>query len=152
MSQGSTFSIWHMDMIAWEHDSMKNNHFWAYTWKQKFFSLSQGSTLTIWHVPYDIWQHDMTAWQSLLSLHMKTKVVVTETVTNTFGSQLLSKTFEIFSWDHLYDWSTHGWGWCWSGPKKIIANFTYKQRLLSIDMKTKLVHHVPRIIFNISKI
>ena len=30
--------------------------------------------------------------QSLLSLHMKKKVVVTETVTDTFGSQLLSKT------------------------------------------------------------
>ena len=34
--------------------------------------------------------------QSLLSLHMKTKVFVTETVTDTFGSQLLSKTFDIF--------------------------------------------------------
>ena len=45
--------------------------------------------------------------KSLLSLdiktkivqHMKTKVVVTvtETVTDTFGSQLLSKTFDIFN-------------------------------------------------------
>jgi len=30
-------------------------------------------------------------------------------------------------------------------PKKTIAIFGYKQRLLSIDMKTKLVQHVPRI-------
>ena len=30
-----------------------------------------------------------------------------------------------------------------------IAIFAYKQRLLSLEMKTKLVQHVPRIIFNI---
>ena len=36
--------------------------------------------------------------------------------------------------------------------KKIIAIFGYKQRLLSLDMKTKVVQHVPRIIFNIYKI
>ena len=29
--------------------------------------------------------------------------------------------------------------------KKIIAVFTYKKRLLSIDVKTKVVQHVPRI-------
>ena len=32
--------------------------------------------------------------------------------------------------------------WC---QKKSIAIFGYKQRLLSIDMKTKVVQHVPRI-------
>ena len=32
--------------------------------------------------------------------------------------------------------------------KKIIGIFTYKQRLLSMDMKTKLVQHVSRIISN----
>ena len=37
-------------------------------------------------------------------------------------------------------------------PKKTIAIFGYKQRLLSLDMKTKVVQHVPRIIFNIYKI
>ena len=36
--------------------------------------------------------------------------------------------------------------------KKTIAIFAYEQRLLSIEMKTKLVQHVPRIIFNIYKI
>jgi len=36
--------------------------------------------------------------------------------------------------------------------KKSIAIFTYKQRLLSLEMKTKVVQHVPRIIFNIYKI
>ena len=64
------------------HDIMTNNHFWAYTWKQNLFSMSQGSTLSIWHKTYDsmtLWHHDMKTWQhdkqSLLSLHMKTKVV-----------------------------------------------------------------------------
>ena len=38
----------------------------------------------------------------------------------------------------------------WS--KKSIAIFGYKQWLLSLDMKTKVVQHVPRIIFNINKI
>ena len=36
--------------------------------------------------------------------------------------------------------------------KKSIAIFANKQRILSIEMKTKLVQHVPRIIFNIYKI
>ena len=36
--------------------------------------------------------------------------------------------------------------------KKNIAIFGYEQRLLSIEMKTKVVQHVPRIIFNIYKI
>ena len=31
-------------------------------------------------------------------------------------------------------------------PKKRIAIFGYKQSLLSTDMKTKVVQHVPRII------
>ena len=30
--------------------------------------------------------------------------------------------------------------------------FNYKQQLLSIDMKTKVVQHVPRIIFNVFKV
>ena len=37
-------------------------------------------------------------------------------------------------------------------PKKNIAIFGNKQRLLSIDMKTKVVQHVPRIIFNVFKV
>ena len=36
--------------------------------------------------------------------------------------------------------------------KKSIAIFAYKELILSIEMKTKLVQHVPRIIFNIYKI
>ena len=35
--------------------------------------------------------------------------------------------------------------------QKSIAIFGKKQRLLSIDMKTKVVQHVPRIIFNVFK-
>ena len=34
-----------------------------------------------------------------------------------------------------------GWWWCCC-PKKLIVIFTYKQRLLSINMKTKVVQHV----------
>ena len=37
-------------------------------------------------------------------------------------------------------------------PKKNIAIFGNKQRLLSINMKTKVVQHVPRIIFNVFKV
>ena len=33
--------------------------------------------------------------------------------------------------------------------KKIINIFNFKQRLLSIDIKTKVVQHVPRIIFKV---
>ena len=36
--------------------------------------------------------------------------------------------------------------------QKSIAIFGKKQRLLSIDMKTKVVQHVPRIIFNVFKV
>ena len=36
--------------------------------------------------------------------------------------------------------------------KKSIAIFAYKQRLLSLEMKTKVVQHVPRIIFNVFKV
>ena len=38
------------------------------------------------------------------------------------------------------------------GPKKHMTIFDYKQRFLSIDMKTKIVQHVPRIIFNVFKV
>ena len=37
-----------------------------------------------------------------------------------------------------------------AGVKKIIVIFTYNQCLLSIDMKTKVVQHVLRIIFKFS--
>ncbi len=36
--------------------------------------------------------------------------------------------------------------------KKIIDIFKYKHRLLSIDMKTKVVQHGPMIIFNVFRI
>ena len=36
--------------------------------------------------------------------------------------------------------------------QKNIDIFIYKQRLLSIDMKTKVVQHVPRIIFKVFKV
>ena len=41
---------------------MTNNHFWAYTWKQKLFSMSQVSSLNIWHMT--AWLHNSkTVWQ-----------------------------------------------------------------------------------------
>ena len=42
------------------------------------------------------------------------------------------------------------WGWGW-GPKKSIAIFGYKQWHLSLEMKTKVVQHVPRINFSYLK-
>ena len=36
--------------------------------------------------------------------------------------------------------------------KKPIAFFGYKQRVLSLNMKTKVVQHVTRIIFNVFKV
>ena len=66
-----------MTYVIWHHDIMTKNHLWDYTWKQKLFSMSQGLTLSILH--HDIWHHDIMTWQidkqSLLRLHMKTKVV-----------------------------------------------------------------------------
>ena len=47
--------------------------------------------------------------------------------------------------NQLYDWYTHRWGqWCKKSWKNI-AIFTYKRWLLSIDIKTKVVQHVPKI-------
>ena len=57
----------------------------------------------------------------------------------TFDSQL------FLAGNQLYDWKTHRWGWWWWCQKKHIAFFVNKQRLLSLDMKTKVVQHVPRI-------
>ena len=48
--------------------------------------------------------------------------------------------------NQLYDCFTHRWGWCQKPCQKIsIDVFIHKQRHLSIDMKTKIVQHVPRI-------
>ena len=61
------------------------------------------------------------------------------------GSQLLSDFQTFLAGNQLYELKTNRRGWCWGCcccQKKIIAIFTYKQRLLSIDMKTKLVQHV----------
>ena len=49
----------------------------------------------------------------------------------------------LLAGNQLYDWSTHRGGWCWQ--KKIIANFAYNQWVYSLDMKTKVDQHVPRI-------
>ena len=52
----------------------------------------------------------------------------------------------LLAGNQLYDWFTHRQGRCGGGGgKKSIALFTHKQRHLSIDMKTKIVQHGPRI-------
>jgi len=52
--------------------------------------------------------------------------------------------FCLLAGNQLYELKSHrrGW-WGWGGcPKKSIAFFDYKQWVFSIEMKTKLVHHV----------
>jgi len=68
------------------------------------------------------------------------------------GSQLIKKSLEVWCFlagNQLYDWQTHR---MMRLSKKTIDIFNFKQRLLSIDMKTKVVLHVPRIIFNVFKV
>ena len=57
------------------------------------------------------------------------------------GSQLLSDIQTFLAGNQLYELKTNRRG-CGGGPKKYIAIFAYKQRVLSMDMKTKLVQHV----------
>ena len=49
------------NLTTWQPDNLTNWHFWAYTWKQKLFSMSQGSTLCIWHICH------MTSWHDRLT-------------------------------------------------------------------------------------
>ena len=50
---------------------------------------------------------------------------------------------QFLAGNQLYELQSNRWGWWWGwGGKKSIAIFAYKQRLLSIEMKTKLVQHV----------
>ena len=59
-------------------------------------------------------------------------------------SYQLSFYFFLFhSGNQLYELKTHWMGCCWWGRKNI-GIFTYKQWLLSIDMKTKVVQYVER--------
>ena len=54
--------------------------------------------------------------------------------------------------NQLYELKCHRIGWWggWGRQKKSIAIFAYKQRILSIEMKTKLVQHVATINISIS--
>ena len=63
------------------------------------------------------------------------------------SEHLTSKIWLFLAGNQLYELKCNRWGWCCccgcgGGQKKIIDIFTYKQRLLSIDMKTKVVQHV----------
>ena len=68
------------------------------------------------------------------------KVKVFQVFQNIPGSQLLSDIQTFLAGNQLHELKTHGW-LLWLS-KKTIAIFGYKQRLLSLDMKTKLVQHV----------
>ena len=57
------------------------------------------------------------------------------------------KSIIFLAGNQLYDWSCHRHGCCCGGPKKTIAIFTYKHSVFSLDMKTKVARHVPRIAF-----
>ena len=50
---------------------------------------------------------------------------------------------------YIFSWESALWT-LMSGDTVLMRMFNYKQRLLSLDMKTKVVQHVPRIIFNVS--
>ena len=70
------------------------------------------------------------------------------------GCCLLPKIAMVFSWEPAL-WLLNSQErvmlmWMWS--QKSIAIFGYKQSLLSIGLKTKVVQHVPRIIFNVFKV
>ena len=56
MRDVKVFNMWNVTC-----DSVEDHRFWAYTWKQKLFSMSQGSTwaFDIWLVTYDMQQCDM---------------------------------------------------------------------------------------------
>ena len=56
----------------------------------------------------------------------------------------MDRLYMFLAGNQLYELKTHRWGCGWWGPKKSIAIFGYKQWLLSLDMKTKVVHHVER--------
>ena len=56
--------------------------------------------------------------------------------------------------NQLYDWQTHGvlTLMMMMRSRNNHCHFHFKQWLLSIDMKTKVVQHVPKIIFNVFKL
>jgi len=123
----------HHDIMTSRHDIMTNNHFWAYTWKQNLFSMSQGSTLSIWHKTYDsmtLWHHDMKTWQhdkqSLLSLHMKTKVVQHVPRINIKHLTYDIWHHDIMTWRHDSMTNNHFWAYTW------------KQKLFSMSLGSTL--------------
>ena len=63
--------------------------------------------------------------------------------------QVLKVFSRVFSWEPTI-WTLMSGGD--KEVKKTIDILTYKQWLLSIDMKTKVVQHVPKIIFNVFKV
>ena len=109
--------------------------------------MSQGSTLT--------WQHDSMTnnhKQWLLSIDMKTKVVQHVLVINisTWHMTAWQDCISTFQHYNIFYLGTSSMIPSVSGQgdsvkKKNIPIFTYKNWVFSLDMKTKLVEHVPRI-------
>ena len=75
----------------------------------------------------------ITKYEGALSISKKRYILLPICVKNLHG--------------RCHKWPLIDLGCCWwcGGPKKSIAIFGYKQRLLSLDMKTKIVQHVPTI-------
>ena len=67
-------------------------------------------------------------------------VHIINSISHTFNPPQPSRNF--LAGNQLYELKCHRIGWGWGCQKKSIAIFGYKQRLLSLDMKTKLVQHV----------
>ena len=63
----------------------------------------------------------------------------------TKSTEIFTKNIEFLAGNQLYELLCHRIGWCGCCQKKTIAIFGYKQWLLSLDMKTKIVQHVSRI-------
>ena len=104
--------------MTWRHDSMTNNHFWAYTWKQKLFSMSQESALSIWHMTT---RHRTMTNNNFWDYTWKQKLI------------RMSQGSTLSIW-HMTAWH-HG-----------IKTWQHdKQSLWRLHMKTKVDQHVPRI-------
>ena len=67
------------------------------------------------------------------------------------SEQAILGTIIFLAWNQLYDWQTHGvlTLMMMMRSKNNHCIFTYKLRISSIDMKTKVVWHVPKIIFKV---
>ena len=144
--------------------SVEDHRFWAYTWKQKLFSMSQGSTwaFDIWLVTYDMQQCDMRdvkVWETVTFFACSWRTMMFSM------SQGSTKRVTCGMWQP--DELPHENKSCWVCQKQHLAFgifqrdkrrcqntsiviFAYELWVFSLDMKTKVVSHVPRSIWHIT--